>query len=132
VRTADCVVIGIAGDPTVPALVPGLRHGDGETHHFGVTRPTNAAAAAVLQHLLASGGPDEHPIRSRWQHDAVPAWRRLPPELVCEVAYTTLDDDGGRWLRQPAQFVRCRFDRSPEDCCLDQLESAPTVVGEPA
>jgi hypothetical protein len=39
---------------------------------------------------------------------------------VCEVAYTTLDG-GGRWLRQPARFLRWRPDRSPEDCSLEQL-----------
>jgi ATP-dependent DNA ligase len=32
-RTADCVVIGIAGDRAQPALVLGLRHADGRLHH---------------------------------------------------------------------------------------------------
>src|SRR5262249_30691788 len=34
-RTADCVVIGIAGDHTRPWLVLGLRHADGHLHHLG-------------------------------------------------------------------------------------------------
>jgi ATP-dependent DNA ligase len=33
-RTIDCVVIGIAGDPTHPWLVLGLRHADGQLHHL--------------------------------------------------------------------------------------------------
>jgi hypothetical protein len=39
-RTADCVVIGLAGDLTRPALVLGLRGEDGELHHLG--RPGSA------------------------------------------------------------------------------------------
>jgi ATP-dependent DNA ligase len=52
----------------------------------------------------------------------VPAWRRVPATLVCEVAYTTLDAE--RWLRQPAKFVRWRPDRVADDCGLDQLEQS--------
>lgn len=34
-RTADCTVIGIAGNRTQPGLVLGLRHPDGELHQLG-------------------------------------------------------------------------------------------------
>jgi ATP-dependent DNA ligase len=34
-RTADCAVIGIAGDRSRPSLVLALRHADGLFHHFG-------------------------------------------------------------------------------------------------
>lgn len=34
-RTADCVVIGVAGKLEAPALVLALRHADGELHHLG-------------------------------------------------------------------------------------------------
>jgi ATP-dependent DNA ligase len=71
-----------------------------------------------LADVLAHAGPEQHPIPSRWQHAAVPAWCPVPPTAVCEVAYTVLD---GRWLRQAARFVRWRPDRSPDDCWLDQL-----------
>jgi hypothetical protein len=67
-------------------------------------------------------GPEEAAIRSRRQHDAVPAWRPLPAELVCEIRASTID--GGRWLRQPATFLRCRPDLRPKDCCLDQLRTS--------
>jgi ATP-dependent DNA ligase len=69
--------------------------------------------------LLDQAGPLEAPISWRWQHDAVPAWRRVPAELVCEIRAGNLDR--GRWLRQPASFVRWRPDRWPGDCGLDQL-----------
>jgi len=34
-RTADCVVMGVAGADSAPSLVLGLRHSDGELHHLG-------------------------------------------------------------------------------------------------
>jgi len=58
---------------------------------------------ARLSDVLGQAGTEQHPIQSRWQHAAVPAWRPVPPTVACEVAYTTLD--GGRWLRQPARFL---------------------------
>jgi ATP-dependent DNA ligase len=117
--TADCVVIGLAGEAEAPSLVLGLRHADGQLHHFGVTRSSTAPFAdpcAPTLELLA----DERAIPSRWQHDAVPAWRRVAPTAVCEVAYTVLDG-GGRWLRHPARFLRWRPDRAPADCAIGQL-----------
>jgi ATP-dependent DNA ligase len=77
--------------------------------------------AAPIQALLDRAGPVEAPIPSRWQHDAVPTWRRVPAELVCEIRAGNLD--GGRWLRQPATFLRWRRDRSPSDCGLEQLQT---------
>jgi ATP-dependent DNA ligase len=117
-NTVDCVVIGLTRDPASPSLVLGLRHHDGELHHFGVARHSAAVfgdPCAPTFEVVA----DEKPIRSRWQHDAVPAWRRVAPSAVVEVAYTTLD--GRRWLRQPARFVRWRPDRSVDGCGLEQL-----------
>src|SRR6266542_6890512 len=34
---------------------------------------------------------EEAAIRSRWQHDAVPPWRRVEPTMVCEVRFSNLD-----------------------------------------
>jgi ATP-dependent DNA ligase len=123
-RTADCVVIGITAGVRGPALVLGLKHTDGELHHFGVTQPVSDSVMISLTPVLNRAGAEESAIRSRWQHDAVPPWRRLPAEAVCEVSYTTLD--AGRWLRQPGKFLRWRPDRSPEDCDLEQL-AAPRL-----
>ena len=33
-RTADCVVVGLAGDESAPLLVLALGHLDGELHHL--------------------------------------------------------------------------------------------------
>jgi ATP-dependent DNA ligase len=43
-RTADCVVIGVAGDLNAPKLVLGLRHPDGAIHHLG-------RLGGVIRHL---------------------------------------------------------------------------------
>jgi ATP-dependent DNA ligase len=115
-------VIGLTGESTAPRLVLGLRHADGRLHHFAVTRSIVVQGDGLLAALVAEAGPDETAIRSRCQHDAVPPWRRLPAEVVCEVSYTTLD--AGRWLRQPEKFLRWRPDRSPDDCDLEQLAAA--------
>jgi ATP-dependent DNA ligase len=120
-RTIDCVVMGVAGDLDAPRLVVGLMHSDTRAHHLGVTRVVNAAALGPLAPLLDRLGPEEAAIPSRWQHDAVPPWRRVPAALVCEIRAGNLD--GGRWLRQPATFVRWRPDRLPSDCGLDQLKT---------
>jgi ATP-dependent DNA ligase len=118
-RTADCAVIGVVGDSQSLRLVLALRHSDGELHHFGVTRPVSPAHRGPALDLLGQAGPVERPIASRWGHDAVPPWRRVPVTAVCEVGYNLLD--GGRWLRQPAAFLRWRPDRSAQDCGVDQL-----------
>lgn len=118
-RTVECAVIGIADDSASPKLMLGLCHQGGALHHIGVSRPLQAMQIGPLLPLLQSAGPVEPAIRSRWQHDAVPPWRRVPRQLVCEVRYTTVDNS--RWFRLPATFVRWRPDRSPDDCGLDQL-----------
>ena len=90
-RTVDCAVIGFAGDVTTPTLVLALRHADGQLHHFAVSRPVPPEHAAPVQELLAESGSEEAAIRSRWQHDAIPPWRRIPARFVCEVRVSNLD-----------------------------------------
>ena len=105
-----------------------------DIHHFiraqqdlGVLFPARHFAAGrfvqesegELQLFARRFASEQQPIRSRWQHDAVPTWRPVTPTAVVEVAFTLLD--GGRWLRQPARFVRWRLDRSAADCDRSQL-----------
>jgi ATP-dependent DNA ligase len=118
-RTADCVVIGVAGDDHAPTLVLALRHADGNLHLFGTCRQIPTTMSEPVARLLLQAGPLEGPIPSRWQHQELPAWRRVPAELVCEVRFAHVD---GRWLRQPATLLRWRPDRSPDDCGLEQLQ----------
>jgi hypothetical protein len=80
-----------------------------------------ADAGGPIADLLAAARPGEAAIRSRWQRDAVPPWRRVEPTMVCEVRVTNLDL--GRWARFPVAFVRWRTDRSVDDCGLEQLSS---------
>ena len=62
--------------------------------------------------------PEEAAIRSRWQHDAVPPWRRVEPTMVCEVRVTNLDL--GRLARFPVAFVRWRTPSLPPPRPPDQ------------
>lgn len=94
-RTADCVVMGIAGDLQRPKLVLGLRHEDGKLHHLGVARELRSEQTSAIQHLLGQLGPQKKAIPSRWQHDAVPPWRPVPAEVVCEVRIGLIDPQGG-------------------------------------
>jgi hypothetical protein len=48
-------------------------------------------AGGPIADLLAAARPEEAAIRSRWQHDAVPPWRRVEPTMICEVRVTNLD-----------------------------------------
>src|SRR5438874_3921739 len=50
-----------------------------------------ADAGGPIADLLAAARPEQAAIRSRWQHDAVPPWRRVEPTIVCEVRVTNLD-----------------------------------------
>jgi ATP-dependent DNA ligase len=70
-RSADCAVIGLAGDMKKPSLALGFRHADGPLHHFGVTRPAETALQDPRCPSLEPTGPEQQPIRSRWQQDAV-------------------------------------------------------------
>ncbi len=117
--TVDCVVVGVAGDLSTPKLVLALRHRDHRLHHFAVSRPLTPDLGAALAEVLPLAGAEQAPIPSRWQHDAVPAWRPIPPQLVCEVQVSNLD--AKRWARFPAAFVRWRPDRSADDCGIEQL-----------
>jgi bifunctional non-homologous end joining protein LigD len=118
-QSVDWVVEGLAGDLAAPKLVLALQHADGRQHHFAVTRPLPADVAGPVSDVAMEASAEEPAIRSRWQHDAVPPLRPVPPRLVCEVRVSNLD--AGRWARFPAVFLRWRRDRSAEDCGLDQL-----------
>jgi hypothetical protein len=60
-------------------------------HQFGLARPSKAILSTEFTAQQADAGPEQSPIRSRWQHVAVPTWHRIRPIAVCEVAYTVLD-----------------------------------------
>jgi ATP-dependent DNA ligase len=117
-RTADCVVVGLAGDESAPMLVLALRHLDGELHLCGVSRVPKQLADP-LEQLIRRAGPPEGPIRSRWQKQEVSQWRRVPPEMVCEVVFSNVD--ASRWFRHTTTLLRWRPDLTPLDCRVEQL-----------
>jgi hypothetical protein len=96
-----------------------MTNDNGRPNITWVTRTLQPTAGGPLKPMLHPLGQQEAAISSRWQHDAVPLWRRLPSALVCETEATTAD--GGRWLRQPATFLCWRPNLGPDDCSLDQL-----------
>ena len=71
-------------------LVLALRHLDGELHLCGMTRVPKQLTDPLAQ-LIRRAGPPEGPIRSRWQKQEVSQWRRVPPEMVCEVVFSNVD-----------------------------------------
>jgi hypothetical protein len=84
-------VVGLAGELATPKLVLALQHADGRLHHFAVTRPLSAELAGPVSEVADEASAEAPAIRSRWQHDAVPLWRPVPPRLICEVRVSNLD-----------------------------------------
>jgi hypothetical protein len=56
-RTADCVVIGVAGDRRAPWLVLGLRNSDLRLHHVGLARPSARAGSMPRSRPGVAFGP---------------------------------------------------------------------------
>ena len=56
-RTADCVVVGVAGDESAPMLVLALRHLDGEMRLCGVTRVPKELTDPLEQLIRRAGPP---------------------------------------------------------------------------
>jgi hypothetical protein len=57
----------------------------------GYRSSTKRTLAEPIAKLLERAGPLEHPIRSRWSNQQIAHWRRVPPELVCEVTFSNVD-----------------------------------------
>lgn len=67
------------------------RRKTGTQYYFAVSRPVSREMAGPLSEVLNHARIEQSAIPSRWQHDAVPPWRPVPPRLVCEVRVTNLD-----------------------------------------
>ncbi len=122
IRTADCVVVRVAGDDTAPILVLALRGSDGELRLCGVTHRIPKDLTEPLEQFIRRAGPPEGPIRSRWQKQEIARWRRVPPEMVCEVSFSNVDV--GHRFRHATKLLRWRPDLSAADCRVDQLTLA--------
>jgi ATP-dependent DNA ligase len=140
-RTADCVVAGFRwhkSGPIVGSLLLGL-YGQGGLQHVGVAASFPMTRRAELVAELEPYRTDDlsdHPwgawaaqsgattdrmpgAVSRWTGKKDLSWVALRPELVCEVAYESME---GNRFRHTARFRRWRTDRTPESCGYEQLE----------
>jgi ATP-dependent DNA ligase len=149
-RTADCVVAGFrwhkGGEgERVGSLLLGLYDGLAVLHHVGVAASfTMKRRAELLEELapLRQATEADHPWRaflfseevalgqrlpgtqSRWNRGKTLRWEPVRPEWVCEVAY---DHMQGTRFRHTAQFLRWRFDKPPQTCTYEQVESTPPI-----
>jgi ATP-dependent DNA ligase len=144
-RTAECVVAGVRllPDASISSLLLGLYDDLGTLRHVGVvTQLTRAARRALADDLRANViAIDEHPWRegfaierspigrllgsaSRWTPEMGLDWLPLRPTRVVEVAFDQVD---GARFRHPARLVRCRPDRDPRSCSLDQIVTLSAV-----
>ncbi|MCW2885071.1 MAG: hypothetical protein QOE54_1299 [Streptosporangiaceae bacterium] len=140
-RTADCVVAGFRwhkSGPIVGSLLLGL-YGESGLQHVGVAASFPMARRAELVAELEPYRTEdlsEHPwgawaeqsgattdrmpgAVSRWTGKKDLSWVALRPELVCEVAYESME---GNRFRHTARFRRWRTDRTPQSCGYEQLE----------
>ena len=147
VRTADAVVAGFRvhkDGKGVGSLLLGLYDGDGRLHHVGVAASFTTKLRGELVERLAPYRETDianHPWGawvdaaahedgrmpgglSRWSGGKDLSWEPLRPELVVEVAYSSML--AGRF-RATTQLRRWRPDRTPETCTYEQLEE-PTPM----
>jgi ATP-dependent DNA ligase len=135
-RTVDCVVGGYRWNRgeegrSVGSLLLGLYDDSGVFHHVGHTSSFKAAEKRELvsfleSYLAADDGSGFGKGRtpgapSRWTSGKEMDWIRLRPELVCEVTFDYLQ---GNRFRHAATFKRWRYDKAPEDCGFEQIETA--------
>lgn len=150
-RTADAVVAGFRWHKDgagVGSLLLGLYDDAGVLHHVGVAASFTAKARAELVAALApyqERALDGHPWArwaeagaheaggrmpgglSRWSSGKDLSWQPLRPELVAEVAYSSMLS--GRF-RATTKLQRWRPDRDPASCTYDQLEEAAPLALE--
>jgi ATP-dependent DNA ligase len=135
-RGADCVVGGFRyneGKPVVGSLLLGLYDAKGLLNHVGFTstikRDEKPALTRKLKTLIAPpgftgnapGGP------SRWSTKRSGEWHPLKPELVVEVCY---DHFAGDRFRHGTRLMRCRPDKSPRQCTMDQVKQKKSKLIE--
>jgi ATP-dependent DNA ligase len=130
IRTADCVVGGFRYAEKarlVGSLLLGLYNDAGQLDHVGFCSSFKATEKQALTEKLerliespgftgrAPGGP------SRWSTKRSMEWQPLRAELVVEVSYDHFT--GGRF-RHGTRLLRWRPDKAPEQCRMEQVQSA--------
>jgi ATP-dependent DNA ligase len=129
--TAEAVIAGVIGPPTVPrVLLLGRPDGQGRLQVAGRSTDLSPAAAAALGPVLRPHPGPGHPWpellpRSTWgRRPAEPlAYTRVHPDLVAELVVDPAVD-GPRW-RHPATYIRLRPDLHPADLVPAAPAAAP-------
>jgi DNA ligase D-like protein (predicted ligase)/DNA ligase D-like protein (predicted 3'-phosphoesterase) len=125
-RSCDCVIFGYtkgtgARGKTFGALLLGLYNNEGKPVYMGkvgtgFSQDTLKALSEAFQKLKTDAAPFSADVSEEV------TW--LKPELVCEVGYQVVTEDGR--LRMP-RFQRLRNDKSPSECLVDQLNGDQTL-----
>lgn len=119
-KTCDCVIFGytMGGNvraETFGALLLGLYDEKQQPVYVGkVGTGFTEEMLCILMDKFEKVTTDEAPFKP--ESGDVVTW--LKPQLVCEVAYQVVTNDGR--LRM-ARFKRLRDDKPPEQCTIDQL-----------
>lgn len=142
-RDCDCVVAGFrwyrkTEQPAIGSILLGLYDPVGKLQHVGVCGSFSMEQRVEMvsflspwreraseNHPWVDGAAPEQKIpggQSRWSRGKNLIWEPLRPELVAEVAYEHMQS--GRF-RHMAQFRRWRFDKPPQTCTFDQLQTVP-------
>ncbi len=129
-RTADCVVGGFRyaeKAKIIGSLLLGLYDDEGLLNHVGFCSGLKADERVSLLKKLepliqppgftgrAPGGP------SRWSTKRSAEWQPLKTRLVVEVSYDHFT--GGRFRHGPS-LLRCRPNKKPEQCRMDQISTS--------
>jgi len=125
-RSCDCVIFGYtkgtgARSKTFGALLLGLYNNEGKPVYMGkvgtgFSQDTLKALSEAFQKLKTDAAPFSADVSEEV------TW--LKPELVCEVGYQVVTEDGR--LRMP-RFQRLRNDKSSSECSVDQLNGDQTL-----
>lgn len=127
-RSADCVVYGyrIGKDRRSLGSLLLAVYSEGELHPVGFTAAFAAARRKEIEAKIAplETGEVLEGESSRWSAGRDASWRKLRPELVCEVTY---DHYQGWRFRHGAHFLHWRPDKLPKDCTMEQFGRAKAV-----
>jgi DNA ligase D-like protein (predicted 3'-phosphoesterase) len=123
ILVCDCVIFGYtkgtgSREATFGALVVGLYDGDKPVY---VGKVGTGFSDSTIESLLKAFEPLRVAEETLEVADVPEEVTWLKPELVCEVGYQTVTNDGK--LRM-ARFRGLRVDKNPSECTVDQIKPA--------
>jgi len=103
--SARCAESGVAANPCHPGSCS-FRHLENEfTTCRDPPHPVRDCGISVRS-SSTTVGPEQPAIRSRWQSDAIPPKRAVPPTLICDVRAPVANLDGGPVAPIPGLIAR--------------------------